>query len=83
MTRHKNHRASVGRRALIQRINRALAKRGDLLKTTRSDKWRNELGDYYTVDLQQNTVVEKHVELESLGRKLKVLADYERLEEEQ
>jgi hypothetical protein len=75
----------VSKRALIQRINRQLAKEGQagqMVKATRGDSARKELGDYYAVDLGRNAVVSKQVDLEDLGRKLGVLQPYERLEED-
>jgi hypothetical protein len=72
----------VSKRALVQRINRKLLKdRGEVLKATRGGKAQQDLGDYYTVDLAGNFLVEKDVDLGELGRELGVLAAYERLVE--
>lgn len=40
------------------------------------------VSDYYTVDLRLNAVIRKHVDLEDLGRELKVLEPYEELIQE-
>ncbi len=40
---------TVTSNALIKRINRKLAPEGETLKVTRGERWRGELGDYYTV----------------------------------
>ena len=72
----------VTMRALIQRINRKLAtERGYLLKITRGNRWRGELGDYYAVDPNRNSIVRDHVEPEDLGRELGVLRDWEKVKE--
>jgi hypothetical protein len=70
----------VSRRALIQRLNRVLAEANLLLKKTKGSRMLKQLGDYYLIDLKQNALVEKNVNLETLGRKHAVLAAWERLE---
>ena len=79
MAKHKTVPVSV--RALIQRINRNLAKDQKQLKSTRGDRWRNELGDYYIIDENLNAVIEKHVTLEVLGRDLCCLSAWEAVSE--
>jgi hypothetical protein len=64
-------------RALIQRINRKLADSGQCLKAARGEKARQEVGDYYTVDVRLNFLVEKDVDPETLGRDLGVLKVWE------
>jgi hypothetical protein len=68
-------------RAIVQRINRALAKKGEQLRASRGDQARTELGDYYVIDLHRNTLVLYRVNLDALGRKLGVLRPWERVEE--
>jgi hypothetical protein len=41
----------VSMRALLQRINRKLAKDGAVLKTLRGQRYAHDLGRYYSVDL--------------------------------
>lgn len=65
----------VSRRALVQRINRKLAKRGHRLKAGRGEG----VGDYYIAKGKQIT---PHVNIERLGRDMGVLHPYERLEEQ-
>jgi len=73
----------VTTRALVQRINRALRKVGDgVLKKTRGDRWWHELGDYYLINVNRNLITDKHIDPESLGRKLGVLKDYERISDD-
>lgn len=74
-------RVPVTRRALTQRINRALKKDARMLKTPRGEA-RNELGNYYVLDLNRNRVVEKHVDVEAMGRALGVLQKFEALSSE-
>jgi len=70
----------VSERALVARIDRAMAKNGETLKRCREDsRWFNELGRYYTVNVSINGITDKHVDLEKLGRKMGVLSEYETL----
>jgi hypothetical protein len=75
MTRRE--KVPVTTRAAIQRINRALAEKGHKLKITRGNRWRDTLGDFYTIDAKRNWIVEKHVDPEALGRELGVLQPWE------
>jgi hypothetical protein len=70
----------VTERALLQRINRALAKNHEVLRRTRGEKWRPELGDFYVLDLNRNVIVSKHAEPLTLAKRLDVLKPYEELE---
>ncbi len=70
---------NISKRALIQRINRVLDKRGDVLKYNRSRF--EEMGDYFVVNVKGNYVVEKDVDLVALGKELAVIQDYEKFEE--
>jgi hypothetical protein len=64
----------VSRRALIQRVNRALRKLGKALK---GRPGRGTPGRYYLLDLKRNTVTGQDVDPEALARDLGVLAEYE------
>ena len=82
MATRKMDRVSISKRALMQRIQRVLAKEMGILKTTRGgESDRKELGDYYTVDLNRNRIIQTHIDLESYGRELKVLKPWEKFEE--
>jgi hypothetical protein len=70
----------ITERALIQRINRALAKEGQILRAARGERSRAELGDYYIVDLSRNTVEAQHCDPIKLGKELGVLQAWEVLE---
>ncbi len=69
----------VTMRALLQRINRALEKEGEQLKTLRGDAELAELGRYYVVDYNTNTITAQHVDPEAWGRELGVLKAYEQV----
>jgi hypothetical protein len=71
------NKVPVSTRALIQRINRALAHEGEQLKTTRGERWRGELGNFYIIDTYRNGIEAQHVDPEELGREMKVLQPYE------
>jgi len=73
---------AVTMRALVQRINRQLAKDEEVLKGTRGARARQDLGDFYRLDWNHNRVLETDVDPEGLGRKLGVLRPYERLVED-
>lgn len=78
----KTDRVPVTQRALVQRINRALARVGRfgrVMKKTRGVQAHLDLGDYYVLDVERNLVVDKYVDAEALGRELGVLHDFERL----
>lgn len=74
-------KVKVGRRALIQRINRALKAEGEVLKATRGGAARSSLGDFYTVNTRTNGVGDRNIDLEKYGRSMKVLAAWEELDE--
>ena len=66
-------------RALVQRINRALAEDDEVLKAPRGEKALQELGQYYVLDFNRNAVTRKDVDIEELGRSLGVLKAFEKL----
>jgi hypothetical protein len=75
-------KAKITERALFARIDRKLAKDGERLRRCRSDSRAHaELGDYYIVAGDRNTIETTHVELERLARSLDLLADWEELEQ--
>ena len=78
-TNEKGFRRQVTTDALLKRINRKLFKEGEMLRATRGDQWRNDLGDFYIVDLNRNTLVAQHVDIEALSRELGVLTESESL----
>lgn len=71
---------SISRRALIQRLQRALKEDELVLRTAHNERVRRKMGDYYTMDLRTSQVMETYVDLEDLGREYGVLKDYEKPE---
>lgn len=66
-------------RALLQRINRVLAKNSRTLRATRGAQMRKDAGDFFILDLSRNEVLIKDVDPQVLGRELGVLKEYEYL----
>ena len=81
----KGQKVPVTMRAVLQRINRTLARRGDhRIKATRGGaRLREELGDYYVIAVERHFIVETDVNPEAYGRDLGVLRPWERLIEEE
>ena len=70
MAKKKKKKADM--RAVVERINRKLAAKGQILiKATPWMKLRLDYGDYYTLDLSGN-VMDTHIDPEELARKLRV-----------
>lgn len=72
----------VSQRALLQRINRRLAKEHEVLKTLRGQRYEHDLGRHYAVNYATNLVTATHVDPEAWGRELGVLAAWETVKEE-
>jgi hypothetical protein len=68
----------VSKRAIIQRIQRALKQKGQDLRISRADKCKL-LGKFYTVG--DRGVVQKKVDLRKLAVELKRLEPWEALED--
>jgi hypothetical protein len=68
-------------RALLQRINRQLAKHDEVLKTLRGQRYAQDLGQYYSVNYATNLIAATHVDPVAWGRELGVLAAWEVVEE--
>ncbi len=92
----------VTMRALVQRINRGLARRdgcmhgqdpmcrrceengfapATILKASRGERARLDLGEFYVLDVSGNSVLSKQIDPEELGRELGVLHAWERVAE--
>lgn len=74
----KKQSVPVTRRALIQRVNRVLAKDGQAVKATRG-RAAESLGCYFRLDIKHKTVLARNVNLEQLGRELGALRGWESL----
>lgn len=72
----------VSERALFARVNRKLAKEGQMLRRCKeSSRAFSELGHLYIVDTHTNTIIALNCDLESLAREVGAIAHWERLEE--
>lgn len=74
----------VSQRAVLQRINRKLAK--DDRKLCKSRGWRvqSSLGDYYILDTYKNVVTDYRISnsnIEDMAREMGALREYEEMEE--
>ena len=70
----------VTNRALIQRINRALVPQNQVLRARRgSGGWSPDVGDYFTIDLEQKAIARTNLDLVEFARKLGVLDPWETL----
>ena len=76
----KQAKVQISGRALTQRINRALAKEGQALRSARSERDQRELGSFFIIDLNRNAIEAQHCDLVKLGRELGVLKAWEVLE---
>ncbi|MBL9083047.1 MAG: hypothetical protein JNK76_14630 [Planctomycetales bacterium] len=77
MTRVKT--IPITKRALLQRINRALNKEDRQLKKAVGARLQQNVGEYYVVDLRLNAVAMLDVDPVELARKLDVLQPWERV----
>jgi hypothetical protein len=73
----KRARIEVSLRALTQRINRKLAEDGQIVRAPRGSRPHKADDDYYIVDTKHNAVHARGINLETLGRKLGVLKEWE------
>jgi hypothetical protein len=79
MPTKKPARVPVSERALVQRINRKLAKDDQILKKARSERVRQDMGDYYVVTFPVGGAWPTHVDVEEMGRELDVLKPWEEI----
>lgn len=73
--------APVSERAMIGRINRALAKDRRVVKASREgSSLYNNMGRFYMLDWSTNTVVDWKLDLTAVAKKLGCIAEWEHLE---
>lgn len=84
MSAKQQSKVPVTHRALIQRINRKLAKEGQQLRKTRGMRAYLDLGEYFVLDLSGNYPVKKlnEPDLVPYARKLGALRPFETLAKE-
>jgi hypothetical protein len=81
MSERQNIPVPISAAALMKRINRKLAKRGEILKKCQTgSRWYAELGPYYVV-ATDNGVIARKLELATCARSLKVIEAWEELSE--
>lgn len=68
----------VTRKALVRRINNALAAKGHVLKAKRNGPNK---GSYFVMDTHNDRIVNRRPDLVKLGRELGVMEVWERMEE--
>lgn len=73
----KRLRVSISERALLARINRKLAHKGEKLCRSRGPQEQSEMGSCYIVNVQRGRIVARHVDPERLAKELGVLKPYE------
>jgi hypothetical protein len=84
----KARKVPITARALLQRINRRLAKDDEMIRKSRPSYDRegyphydHNVGEYYRINTNRNWMVESDVSLEATGRELGVMAEWEALGE--
>ena len=75
----KQDKIVINARALIARINRKLAPDQVLQSNGRSGRLTVEMGAHYVLDLKAKRVMQKHVDIATLGKKLGVMKPWEEL----
>lgn len=71
---------NISERALVARINRALAKQYKAVRRFRKNAQGFDYhGRYYVLDTWHNSPIATHVNLETLGRELGVMGESESL----
>lgn len=80
---NKKVKVSISMRALLQRINRTLAKDGQVLKKSRSEKMICSVGEYFIVDLKSSCIICQNENPIDLGKKIGALKPYEEVSDEE
>lgn len=75
------HEFEITPAALEARIRRRLKRDELILRKTRGQRARLDLGEFYIINYR-NVIVAHHCDLESLGRELGCLAEHERIIQE-
>ena len=75
-------KTTISRPALMARINRKLKHQSEQLRAARSERARQDVGDFFIVNTDHNYLARHHVDPEALARKLGVLADWEKVNHE-
>lgn len=81
MAKKQTATVPVSPRALVQRIHRKLKSHDEVLKTSRGERARLELGEFYLLDVSVNAIMRKDVDPSELARELDVLKPWEHVTE--
>ena len=77
----KSQAIAITEKALVQRLNRALAKSETILRKSRpGTRMEIDYGNYYSVSFRNN-INGAHIDIEDLGRELGVMRPHETLAE--
>jgi hypothetical protein len=71
------NKVPVSHRALLARLNRKLRAKDLIIRKARGAAAIAEVGEYYTLDLNANLLIEKDVNLEQIAEQHDALAPYE------
>ena len=63
--------------ALVARINRKLRPDGQMLRKTRGDRSRMDLGSFWVQEISRNLCLDTFVDPETFGREIGVLGEHE------
>jgi hypothetical protein len=77
-----DQKTKVSRRAILARIQRKIAKDGQILKIARDTKTIIEWGVYLIIDSRQNKIVNHFHKLDHMEYDYQVLKPYEEMYEE-
>lgn len=72
-----NSIATISEAALLMRIDRFLSPLNQKVRKARGDYAKSSLGEYYLVDVDRNVILETHVQIEAMARRLGVLESWE------
>ena len=64
--------STISESALVKRINRQLRPEM-MLRKTRGERLRMQVGEYHVHDFRQNLILHVHVDPEAMGRELGVI----------
>jgi hypothetical protein len=75
--RSSGRKVPVSERAVLQRLHRALAQQGQMIRRTRGTDY-NDTGAYHCIDIHRNSLKASHVDPEKCSRDAGVLRPRER-----
>jgi hypothetical protein len=79
MAKKKESKVVVSRRAMLARVNRALAADNQALRAYRAAAERAQGFEYFRIDLVRGAVIDTQVKLATVARQMELLKPYETL----